>query len=83
MSAGRKYRRQIRRRALFVLPVIPDDAPVEVKDGLALRNTATMTGRCPACGAVAELATDPCPGEMVHAVMEHETDCPVFIGSDR
>jgi hypothetical protein len=37
-------------RTLFVVPAIPDDAPIAVREGLARRRLATVTGRCP-CGA--------------------------------
>jgi hypothetical protein len=37
-------------RTLFVVPRIPDDAPERVREGIARRRLATVTGRCP-CGA--------------------------------
>ncbi len=59
---------------LAVLPEIPDDASENVKNALAIRNAATLSGRC-ACGAVAG------PIEQVETgiymvTMEHENDCP-------
>ncbi len=38
------------RRAMFVLPVIPEDAPADIREGLARRRLAALTGQCP-CGA--------------------------------
>ncbi len=37
-------------RGLYVLPVIPDDASPELREGLARRRIAALTGQCP-CGA--------------------------------
>jgi hypothetical protein len=36
---------------LFLLPVIPDDAPPEVEYALLLRREASFTGQCDMCGA--------------------------------
>jgi len=37
-------------RTLFLVPTIPDDAPGPVREGLARRRLATISGLCP-CGA--------------------------------
>ena len=34
----------------FVVPVLPDDAPATVREGIARRRLATVSGVCP-CGA--------------------------------
>lgn len=62
-----------RPRVLFVLPPIPDDAPDDVKDGLAIRNAASVRGVCPSCGATPELYRDGLG--ILHAVFQHEPDC--------
>jgi hypothetical protein len=80
MSAGRHYRRLLRRRrALLLLPQIPDAAPAALKDALAVRNEASATGCCPGCGAEARLLGTPRPGEIVHAVFAHEAGCPALL----
>jgi hypothetical protein len=65
-----------RGRTLFVLPSIPDDAPDDLKDGLAIRNACATEGRCPACGAVPELSWD--TDRLGHLTFRHEDGCPVF-----
>jgi hypothetical protein len=42
------------RPALAVLPVIPDGAPFRVREGIARRRVAAVTGSCP-CGATVRL----------------------------
>lgn len=37
-------------RTLFVVPIIPDDAPDHIREGIARRRLVTLTGICP-CGA--------------------------------
>jgi hypothetical protein len=82
MSAGRAYRRRIRRGGvLFVLPSIPDAAPAEIKDALAIRNTASRTGRCPRCLAGVEYDGPLEPGKVAQAWMAHEEWCPA--GNER
>lgn len=58
----------------FVLPSIPDDAPAEVKDALALRNACATEGRCPACGVTPtlELGSD----GLGWLTFAHEPHCP-------
>ncbi len=80
MSGARRYRRQItRRRTLHVLPSIPEDAPVALKNGLAMRNQASTTGRCPGCGAEVELDGPITPDAVVHGVFRHDDDCPALL----
>jgi hypothetical protein len=61
---------------LFVLPSIPDDAPVELKNALALRNRCATEGRCPACGTVPDLEWD--EHGLGHLTFRHDEDCPVL-----
>ena len=62
----------------MVLPAIPDEAPDEFKNGLAIRNACAVEGECPVCGAVGELHPHP-QLELVFAyVFEHEDWCPVL-----
>lgn len=63
-----------RKNVLFVLPLIPDDAPDAVKDALAIRNACATEGRCPACGVEPELHLD--QFGIHHLVFFHENDCP-------
>lgn len=53
---------------LLVLPVAPDDAPVALKSAVALRNAATVRGRC-GCGATVAMAS-------AGPIMVHEIQCP-------
>lgn len=83
MSAGRKYRRAIgRHRVLYAVPEIPDDATPQVKNVLAIRNAATQSGTCPACGATVEIVGEPAPG-VFESRMEHAGGCPVLSGGTR
>jgi hypothetical protein len=59
---------------LFVLPSIPDDLDPSVKDGLAVRNAATVEGRCPVCLVEPEL--HPGGAGIYHLVFRHDDDCP-------
>ncbi len=65
----------------YVLPSIPDDAPEDVREGLARRRISAVQGRCP-CGAV---VTMPNRQQRRHAartrtslriLVEHEDACP-------
>jgi hypothetical protein len=61
---------------LYVLPQVPEDAPPEVREGIARRRLTALTGRCP-CGAEAPL---PIPanvpaGVVSQPVIRHEDDC--------
>ncbi len=82
MSKARRRRRR-RGRTLVITPAIPDDASPTLKNGLAIRNVATRSGRCPSCGAVAKIVTPPTPGGIGEALMEHEHDCPALTEGDR
>jgi hypothetical protein len=67
------YRRN--RRALFLLPSIPDDAPEALKNAIGLRNQCAVEGRCPACGALPEPWRD--EHGLDHLTFRHDEDCPV------
>ena len=43
-----------RGRVLLLLPVVPEDAPHAIREGIRRRRTAALTGACP-CGASVEL----------------------------
>ena len=70
---------------VFVVPVIPDDAPALVREGLARRKILYASDVCP-CGAVMELparrtSRKPTAGEAKPATVrrlriEHGNDCP-------
>jgi hypothetical protein len=64
-------------RVLYLLADIPDAAPADVKNPLALRNAAATSGVCPDCGAVGELHSDSLPG-VFHLIFRHEDDCGVL-----
>ena len=70
------------KRTLFVLPSIPDDAPEELKDAIAIRNACTTEGRCPVCGAIGEVAPDPKYAGIYHITFRHEDFCPVLRDED-
>ena len=53
-------------RTAIALPVIPEDAPNDVQEGVARQRVAATTGRCP-CGAVVDWNA---------ARVRHEDDCP-------
>ena len=63
------------KNTLFVIPEIPDDAPSDVKNALAIRNTASVEGKCPSCGATPELRADPEHQLVIHATFRHEPWC--------
>ena len=66
------------KKALFVLPTIPDGAPPAVREGLARRRVAILTGRCP-CGGRSGLnraARRARRGKVVNAEFVHEGGCP-------
>ena len=67
--------RNRRPSVLYVLPSIPDDAPDEVKDALAIRNACATEGKCPACGAIPELSLD--RDGLGWLTFHHQPDCPV------
>jgi hypothetical protein len=67
-------------RTVFLLPTVPDDAPEDLKNAIAVRNAATRTGTCPGCGAEGQRHSDRHEPWLAHLVFEHEPDCIVFTG---
>jgi hypothetical protein len=65
-------------RALYLLPEIPDDAPEQLKNALAIRNACATEGRCPDCGAVGELRPDAALPGVFHLTFRHDDDCGVL-----
>jgi hypothetical protein len=74
------------RRALYLLPVIPDDAPDPIREGIARRRVAALTGDCP-CGAhnatlsrqqrrARQRRTSKRQANPAAFAFEHEYDCP-------
>lgn len=84
-SAGRPRRREVRGlreelvkvrlegigTALVLLPVIPEDAPYRVREGIARRRLVAVNGSCP-CGAHLDTSTAP----VGLAAVEHDQLCP-------
>ena len=64
-------------RALYLLAEIPDAAPEAIKNGLAIRNTATTSGVCPDRGARGKVRGPDALG-FLHLVFEHEDGCGVL-----
>jgi len=68
-------------RALLVLPVILETDPAEVREGIARRRIAALTGTCP-CGATyrlpnrAQRRADQQAGRPSHITVVHEQECP-------
>lgn len=60
-------------RGLAVLPVIPDDAPYLVREGIARRRITSLTGECP-CGARLDYPAAIRGGVSI-AEIEHEPGC--------
>lgn len=68
-------------RTLYVVPVIPDDAPEHIREGLARRRLAAISGTCP-CGAQRpklsrqQLRQARRGGEPSGLVIHHDDQCP-------
>ncbi len=63
-------------KTAYVLPVIPDNAPYMVREGIARRRITTLTGQCP-CGAVMNVG-DLQAGTVTNVAVEHEDGCPAI-----
>jgi len=63
-------------RTLLVLPSIADALDEATKNGLAIRNAATVNGRCPACSARGELY--PVERGISRLVFWHADGCPAL-----
>ncbi len=62
------------RRVLYVLPVVPEDGPFAVREGIARRRVAATTGQCP-CGASVDYG-DREAGTVGVGEVRHEVRCP-------
>jgi len=68
-------------RVAYLLPVVPESAPAEAREGLARRRVVAHTGQCP-CGARmvlpnrADRRAARRHGTVGHVRVEHEDDCP-------
>jgi hypothetical protein len=68
---------------LLVTIDIPEDAPHEIREGLARRRLCFTQGRCP-CGAVftrpnrAQRRAALAAGTVLHVTIEHEDGCPAI-----
>jgi hypothetical protein len=67
-------------RALYITTPIPDDLDTPEKNRRAIQAACVVEGRCPACGAIPELARDTRPElaalDVMHLTFRHEPDCP-------
>jgi hypothetical protein len=70
-----------KQRTLYLLPPIPDDAPAELKNALAIRNACATEGRCPDCHTHGEL-TGPDTAGFYHLTFRHEDWCRVLRDED-
>jgi len=68
----------LRQRVAYVLPVVPEDAPHAIREGVARRRITATTGQCP-CGAVVDYG-DRRPGEVGVAEVWHQRSCPADTG---
>lgn len=66
------------RRVLYVLPGVADNADPKLKNALAIRNAASVSGKCPSCGAVMQIVLGE-SGRASEARIEHERDCPALL----
>lgn len=60
------------KRAMVALPVVPENAPYAVREGIARRRITALGGRCP-CGAEARLAGSP-----IGLAVDHDSGCPAM-----
>lgn len=69
---------------LFLLPVVPNDAPPELEYALRLRRDASLTGTCENCGASFGIREGfPLEGSLraMQAVVPHRGNCPAADGN--
>lgn len=64
-------------RVLYILPVIPEDAPYRIREGIARRRIATLTGECP-CGGTRGPRPKAQPGTVMVSEFAHEPRCPAI-----
>lgn len=88
MSVDLVVKQMFGTKAALILPVVPDDAPHAVREGIARRRITMETGHCP-CGAVRtgpnraqrrQMARDRAAGraQVWHLEVLHENDCPAI-----
>lgn len=63
------------RRAVALLPAIPDGAPDRIREGIARRRITATTGTCP-CGATIDYETVATAGAHVDVQVLHDPWCP-------
>ena len=66
-----------RHRIRFVLPGVPDDASSEDKHAAAVRNTATIAGRCPDCDATIEVMDELPPAPIAAPAVKTSSSRPI------
>lgn len=77
-------------RVLYVVPVVPDDAPEVIREALVRRRIATIGGTCP-CGEstitltrqqrrTRHRAATKRQANVIYGVFEHARDCPAGDG---
>jgi hypothetical protein len=83
------HRQDTTRRTLYIGPEIGDDLSPAVKDLLATRRVAVLSGRCPSCDATGEVVPDALtgkvrPGTVTHILFVHNDWCPAVddLGGD-
>jgi hypothetical protein len=74
------------KRVALVLPMVPEDAPARIREGIERRRLTAITGRCP-CGATLD-CSGAAPGPIVDpqshhgsattSNVEHEAGCPAI-----
>lgn len=68
-------------RVAYVLPVVTEELPPQLREAVVRRRLAALEGRCP-CGATmtlpnrAERRRAARDGRQLSTTVEHETDCP-------
>lgn len=62
---------------LFLLPVIPSDAPPEVEYALRVRRDASLSGQCDMCGAAFDVqhVEDAGDGSLSTGIFPHRSNC--------
>ena len=70
-------------RAAYLLPIVPDDAPEQIREGLVRRRLAVLTDACPCGGksspqnrAARRRLAKTRRGQVAYLAFEHEPTCP-------
>lgn len=64
-------------RVAALVPVVPEDAPYALREGVARRRLLSLTGECP-CGAESDLPAPPAVAEFMVKEIDHEARCPAI-----